>query len=50
MNLFDFFHEGLLQEILLGLTLTPAEKVDLGIAVDTKFCKYINFPYFVSLI
>jgi hypothetical protein len=32
-------HLGLLQEILLGLTFTPAEKADLSLAKETKFCK-----------
>ena len=37
---FDAHDPALVQQILLGLTRTPAEKVDLAMARDTKICKF----------
>ena len=31
------------QELLIGLVNTKAEKVDLNIAPNTKFCKFMNY-------
>ena len=36
---FDAHDPVLLQEILLGLTRTPAEKADLAMAENIKICK-----------
>jgi len=36
---FDAHNPDLLQEIILGMTLTAAEKVDTSFAKNTKFCK-----------
>ena len=39
---FDAHDPILIQEIILGLTLTPAQKVDLGMARNTKLCKLVQ--------
>ena len=37
---FDAHDPILIQEILLGLTRTPAEKADLAMAENTKICEF----------
>ena len=44
---FDAHDPVLVQELILGLTLTPAQKVDLAMAENTKICKEIDMVGFV---
>ena len=43
---FDAHDPILIQEILLGLTRTPAEKADLAMAENTKICEFACYEIF----
>ena len=45
---FDAHDPTLVQEILLGLSRTPAEKADLAMAENTKICKLQFFKHRVT--
>ena len=47
---FDAHDPILIQEILLGLTRTPAEKADLAMAENTKICKFACYEIFILLV